>query len=213
MKKLFIFDLDGTLTDSFTAIEKSLNYTLQALGYEKVSYDDAKRRVGKGDENFIRQFVKSKDAEAALRIYRKHHKKSLIKYTKLNPYVISLLSCLRRRGKIIAIASNRPVKFTNIILRHLDIIKYIDFVLCADQVGHLKPNPKIINTIINKFKIKKKAAVFIGDMVIDLETAKRARIDAIFVKGGVSKLKDIKKHRGVTIITSLKNIKNIGKNH
>ena len=79
-KKLFVFDLDGTLADVYRAIEKSLNFTRKKFGYPKVDFKEIKRKVGRGDKLFIESFFSKKDAPKALGIYRKHHLKSVLKY-------------------------------------------------------------------------------------------------------------------------------------
>lgn len=205
-KKLFIFDLDGTLADAYQAIEKSLNFTRAKFANKPVSYQVIKKNVGNGDKNFIKTFFSKPQADEALRVYRQHHKKSLKKYSRLKPYARMLLYRLRRRKKNLAIASNRPSYYTNIILRSLDIKKYFDCVLCADQIKSLKPNPKILNKILKKFKLKKEAAVYIGDMDVDLETARRARMDVIFVVGGSSTIRDTRKYKEKKIAYNLKDI-------
>jgi len=206
MKKLFIFDLDGTLVDAYTAIERSMNFTLRKLGLPSVAYKEVKRRVGRGDKLFMRSFFPAKDMEKALKIYRPHHAKALLRYTKLRPYAKKLLYTLKREKKFLAIASNRPFYFTNIILKKLGIKKYFNIVLCADQINSLKPNPKILYAIIKKLSVSKKEAVYTGDMDIDMETAKRGNIDAIFITGGSSALNSVKKYKNKKVISSLKEI-------
>jgi phosphoglycolate phosphatase len=205
-KKLFIFDLDGTLADAYRAIEKSLNFTLKKLGLPQVSYNEAKQKVGRGDKVFMETFFAQKDIVAALKIYRGHHRHVLAKYSKLRPFAKELLLELKKQGKITAVASNRPSYFTNLILKVLGIKKYFKFVLCADEIKSAKPNPRILNTIIKRSGVGKKDTVFIGDMDIDLETAARAKVDVVFVKGGSSCVSAIKKYRDKQVISSLKQI-------
>ncbi|MFA5272436.1 MAG: HAD-IA family hydrolase, partial [Candidatus Omnitrophota bacterium] len=135
-----------------------------------------------------------------------HHKKALKLHSKLSPQAKELLRTLKRKDKLIAIASNRPSIYTNLILKSLGIKKYFDFVLCADDIKSNKPNPKILKIILKKFKIKKSEAVFVGDMDIDLETAKRAKIDVVFIKGGSSRLRAVRKYKNKKVINSLKEI-------
>ena len=205
-KKLFIFDLDGTLVDAYTAIWKSLIFTLKKLGYPSVSFCEAKLNVGKGDRAFMEAFFIKDDVDRALKIYRRHHEKALKAYTRFKPYAIRMLHALRNNKKKIAIASNRPRYFTNIIVKTLRLKKYLDYILCGDEIKSLKPNPRILNVIMKKFRVKKSETVFVGDMNIDMETARRAKVDAIFIKGGSSPLKDIKKYKNKRIIFSLRGI-------
>lgn len=205
-KKLFIFDLDGTLADAYMAIEKSLNFTLQNLGLKKVSFDEAKRKVGKGDKAFMETFFPESVIKKALLIYRAHHKKALKFHSKLRPYAKELLRNLKSKHKITAIASNRPSVYTNLMLKSLGIKRYFDIVLCADEIKSNKPDPKILNVILKKFKVEKSEAVFVGDMDIDLETAKRADIDVVFIKGGSSHLRAVRKYKNKKVINSLKEI-------
>ncbi|MFA6281050.1 MAG: HAD family hydrolase [Candidatus Omnitrophota bacterium] len=205
-KKLFIFDLDGTLADAYRAIEKSLNFTLQNLGLRRVTFEEAKRKVGRGDKAFMETFFPESAISKALLIYRAHHKKALKSHSKLRPYAKELLRGLKRKHKIIAIASNRPSFYTNLILKSLGIKRYFDFVLCADEIKSNKPNPKILNVILKKFKVRKSDAVFVGDMDIDLETAKRAKMDVVFIEGGSSHLRAVRKYKNKKVISSLKEI-------
>ncbi|MDD4954686.1 MAG: HAD family hydrolase [Candidatus Omnitrophica bacterium] len=205
-KKLFIFDLDGTLADAYKAIQKSLNFTRDKIGLSRVSYQEAKRKVGRGDRIFMETFFPPEKIKEALRIYRKHHEQALKVYSKLRPYAKYILLRLKRKGKLTAIASNRPSYFTNLILRTLGIRKYFDAVLCADEIESNKPNPKILNVLIKRLAVKKSETVFVGDMDIDLETAKRSAVDVVFVKGGSSHLSVVGKYKNAKKISSLKEI-------
>jgi len=207
VKRLFIFDLDGTLADAYGAIEKSINFTLKRLGLPLVAYQEVKKRVGRGDRLFMKSFFPAKDMEKVLKVYRPHHAKALLRYTRLKPYAKKLLYTLKKEKKLLAIASNRPYYYTNIILKKLGIRKYFDVVLCADQINSLKPGPKILYTIIKKLGVSKEETVYTGDMDIDMETAKRAKVDAIFITGGSSTINAVKKYKNKKVIHSLAKFK------
>lgn len=205
-KKLFIFDLDGTLADAYRAIERSLNFTRSRVGLSKVSYKEAKQKVGRGDRIFMETFFPPEKIKEALLIYRKHHKQALKIHSRLRPYAKQMLMRLKRKRKLTAIASNRPKLFTNLILKTLGIRKYFNMVLCADEIKSNKPNPKILNILMKKFGTTKEDVVFIGDMDIDLETAKRAKVDVVFIKGGSSRPSVVGKYKNAKTISSLKEI-------
>ena len=201
--KLVIFDLDGTLVDAYAAIAKSVNFTLKALGYPQAPSHRIRRAVGWGDKRLLAVFIDEKDSRKALLIYRRHHRVSLRKYARLLPFAKTLLNYLSRGGFKMAIASNRPTEFTRIILGRLKIRKYFDYVLCADKLPQGKPNPEILFRIMKRLKINPDEAVYAGDMVIDVQTARNAGVKSIAVCGGSSSLSEIKKARPFKIIKSL----------
>lgn len=203
MFKGVIFDLDGTLVDAYKAIEKSLNFTLKLLGYPPASASAVRSAVGFGDVNFIKRFVKEKDVEAALRIYRRHHKNSLIKYSCLKKDARKALAGLKRKGFKLAVASNRPLKFSNILLRHLGLKRYFDMVLCPKDKSEFKPKPKLLLRIMREFSLKKSEVLYVGDMSIDVYAAKNAGIRAVAMTGGSSSKSELKKAGPFKIISGL----------
>ena len=205
--KLVIFDLDGTLADAYEAISKSVNFILQKLGRPKASYLKIRKAVGLGDRRLLAAFVPEKDLDSALSIYRRHHRISLKKYSRLLPYSKGVLEYLRGNKIKAAIASNRPTEFTNILLNSLGIKGCFDYVLCADKLTEGKPNPEIILKILRELKINPREALYVGDMVVDIETGHNAGVKAIAVLGGSSTLAEIKKARPFKIIKSLASLR------
>ncbi|OGX25431.1 MAG: hypothetical protein A3J51_04400 [Omnitrophica WOR_2 bacterium RIFCSPHIGHO2_02_FULL_45_21] len=201
--KLVIFDLDGTLVDAYEAIIKSVNFTLGKMSYPEASGLMIRRAVGWGDKKLLGFFVKEEDIESALVVYRRHHRLSLKSSTKLLPYADEILQYLTENGFKIAIASNRPTEFTDIILSHFKIKKYFNYVLCADKLARGKPHPEILLKIIKKLKVRPSEVVYVGDMAIDVQTAQAAGVRGIAVSGGSSSLAQLKKARPFKILKSL----------
>ncbi len=193
MIKLIIFDIDGTIVDAYTAIEKSLNFTLNKLGYPNVGMPAVRKAVGHGDRNFMEQFVAKKDAMEALRLYRPHHEKSLLRYSRVIPGARVLLHGLNRRGYKLAVASNRPPRFSKILLKHLGLLKYFDVVACAKDKTEIKPKPFLIPKILRKLKIRKAEALYVGDMTVDVRAGRNAGIRMIAVLGGSSSRAELQK--------------------
>ena len=201
--KLVIFDLDGTLADAYEAISASVNFTLQKLGHKKASYLKIRKAVGWGDRRLLAAFIPEKNIDRALPIYRRHHRVSLKKYSRLLPYSKGVLEYLRGNKIKAAIASNRPAEFTNILLNSLGIKGCFDYVLCADKLAEGKPNPEILLKIMRELKIDPRETLYVGDMVIDVDTGSNAGVKVIAVLGGSSTLAEIKEARPFKIIKSL----------
>jgi len=201
--KLIIFDLDGTLIDAYPAITSSFNFTMRKLNYPAQSSLVIRRAVGWGDENLLRPFVKPRDLKKALLIYRNHHKLSLIRSSRLMAGVRILLVRLKDKGYKLAVASNRPTKFSLILLRHLNLRKYFSYMLCGDKLKYGKPHPEILNRIMRRFFLKPKQTLYVGDMVIDVQAGRRAKVKTVIVPTGSSSRAEIVKEEPFRIIAKI----------
>ncbi len=204
--ELIIFDLDGTLVDAYDAIIKSFNYAMQGLGYPPQDDPVIRRAVGWGDENLLRPFINSKDFKKALLLYRRHHKKAILKYSHLFPKVKTVLQRLKRRGYKLAIASNRPTRFSRMLIRHLGLDEYFGFVLCKDALRYGKPHPQILNKIMQRFSLKPKQTVYVGDMHIDAQAGRRAGVLTLIVISGSSTRSEIRREKPYRIINNIAEI-------
>jgi len=198
--KLVIFDLDGTLIDAYAAISSSFNHTMRSLGLKPRSPSVVRRLVGWGDINLLKPHVPADKLEKAVRLYRAHHRESLIRYSHLYPGVRGFLSRLKKKGVKLAVASNRPSRFSLILLRHFRIAGVFDYVLCADKLKRGKPAPDILNKIVGRFGFRKKEVLYVGDMVIDAQAGRRAGVRTIIVTGGSSRIVEIRKERPFKIV-------------
>jgi len=207
--KAVIFDLDGTLVDAYKAVERSMNYALSQAGFPKVSAYTIKRSVGWGDRHLIEGFVGQEHAPRVLDIYRRHHTESLKTGVKFLRGVQKILKELDREGYILAIASNRPARFTKIILKILKMDVYFDCVLCADKINRPKPYPDILKHILKKYKLNAKEALYVGDMAIDVKAGNSARVKTVAVLTGSSTREEISLLKPYEIIPGISFLKNV----
>jgi phosphoglycolate phosphatase len=201
--KLIIFDLDGTLVNAYPAIISSFNYTMQKLKLPKQRALIIRRAVGWGDENLLKPFVKKEDLKTAVLVYRKHHKYALLEGSYVFSNVNKLLTYLKNKGFKLAVASNRPTAFSKILIRHLKLSRYFDFVLCADKLKHIKPHPEILNTIMQHFSLKSEQSLYVGDMVIDAIAGRRAKIRTVIVTTGSNTKQEVKKGKPYIVINRI----------
>lgn len=205
--QLVIFDFDGTLIDAYQAVSESVNYTLGRLGYPPVSDARIKRSVGWGETHLLRQFVRPRDLERVVRIYRRHHSAALRRGTKFLPEAKAVLRYLRQRGYKIAVASNRATKFTRLIARHLQAEEYFDFILCRDRVRRPKPFPDIVQGILQKFSLGARQAILVGDMIVDMQAAQRSGVRAIGITTGSCTRKELLATRPLRVMRRLSELK------
>jgi len=206
--RLVIFDLDGTLIDAYKAIASSFNYVMRCFGLPSQSAECIRKTVGWGDSNLLKSFLNKDDLKNGLCLYRRHHQASLTRQARLYPGARKLLEYLKDKGYKLAVASNRPTRFSLIILRALKLRSYFDYVLCADKLKRGKPHPQILNLIIKRFGFKPAQAIYVGDMVIDLLAGQRAGVRTILVSTGSSSRGEIAKH---TPYLSIKRVRDLQK--
>lgn len=201
--KLVIFDLDGTLIDAYRAITSSFNYTMRCLQYPSKSERIIRKAVGWGDEKLLKPFLAERDLLRASSIYRRHHKEALLKGSRLFPKVKAVLRYLKKKGYFLAVASNRPTRFSWILIRHLGLKGYFDYVLCADKLKHGKPHPEILRRIMQKLSSGPQETLYIGDMAIDAMAARNAGAKAAIITTGSSTIAEIKKEAPYRVLRGI----------
>lgn len=190
--KLVIFDLDGTLVDAYEAIFESFNYAMKTSGYPLQTKRIIRRAVGWGDRKLLEPFVLPCDLATVLETYRRHHEKSLLRGSRVFPDVKCMLGQLRKKGYTLAVASNRPTKFSRILLKHLGLARYFKAVLCADKLKKGKPHPEILQVLMRRFSVSPKETVYVGDMLIDAKAGRSAKVATVVVTTGSGTREELK---------------------
>jgi len=204
--KLVVFDLDGTLVDAFDAVTKSVNYSLEQAGFDVLDHETIKKKVGWGETSLIRSLVAPEEVDKILSIYRIHHKTALKSATRLLPGVKVLLDELKLQGFKLAIATNRPMRFAHIILKHLKIRDYFHYILCGDMVKNPKPAGDMLEDILAKFDLRAHQALYVGDMTIDIETGHAANVKTVAVMTGTHTREEIEPCEPFKIVENIADV-------
>ncbi|MBF0485916.1 MAG: HAD family hydrolase [Candidatus Omnitrophica bacterium] len=204
---LVVFDLDGTLVDAFHAIADSINFMLAEMGLPPQGFLKIKRSVGWGVNSLVNSFVDARQVPRALRIFRAHHDQRLRQKIKLLPGVKSLLPFLKEKGCVLAVASNRPSVFCHIIMKQAGIDHYFDHVICGDLVKRPKPYPDMIQEILKASKKKPSQTLYVGDMTVDVECGRRARVLTLAIPTGSCTKKELKKAKPHRLIRRISEVR------
>ena len=201
--RLVIFDLDGTLVYAYPAIIDSFNHTMRKLGLPRQKPRTITRAVGLGDGQLLKPFLNGFSVEAALKIYRRHHGPALRRKTRFLPGAKMILRTLKAKGLFLAVASNRPTKFSHIILRRLKIKNQFDYVLCGDRISAPKPAPDILKAILKRLSCRPAEALYVGDMTIDVLTGRRAKVRTVAVTTGSSSRRELAGSRPYKVVGNM----------
>jgi phosphoglycolate phosphatase len=175
---LVIFDLDGTLLDSVGDIADALNRTLGT------AHDDATVAgwVGSGVRVLLECAGVAPDAlaESVLR-FRGHYEAQPCKHTR--PY-LRVRETLRAIDCDKAVATNKPGELSRTILGRLGLADEFVAILGEDDVGARKPDPLIVDIVRGKVGASRAQTLYVGDSLIDAETARAAAVDLCLVTYG-----------------------------
>ncbi len=184
MFKTIAFDLDGTLINAYPAVEESINYLMKEFGLPSIDGDVIKRAVGLGDRHLVQTFVGPERIERAMPRYREYHAQALLRGSSFLPGALEALEILKAQGYQMAIVSNRPKQFSMIVMEHLGMVHFFKRILCGDEVARAKPYPDILLQLMSELEVSKEELLYVGDMDVDVQTAKRAQVAMVAVLTG-----------------------------
>lgn len=206
MKKLVIFDLDGTLADTLKSISTAANLTLEKHGYEGYNQDAYRYFVGNGAINLIRECLKGRgvsDEEIFERVYHTYQEvfEEYCMY-QVVPYegICELLDKLKEQGVLCCVNTNKPQDRTLDVIYSLfgkDIFSMLVGVI--DQRKR-KPSPEGVFYILDTLKIAKEDAIYIGDTCTDMKTGKSAGVFTVGALWGFRDRKELEENHADAII-------------
>lgn len=185
VKKLVIFDLDGTLIDSADQIYTAVCLTRKKLHYAQASKEILTPRIGlAAKELFFDLDLSNAELVKAVEILRTYI--SLLQLTELNlfPKVKELLGLLISRNYLLAVGTNKPFWLADRALTECKIRHCFNLVVGGDSLP-LKPDKAIIENCLNYFHIPKTSAIMIGDRLEDMCAASFAGVISYGVLQGV----------------------------
>ena len=183
--KLVLFDLDGTLTDTLEAIAKSVNSAFEELNLKTYTLTECSRLIGNGiagiadkvfamekyDENTI-------TPEVMKEILRKHYGKHYNYNVKLYEGIEKLLDFLEENNIKAGIVTNKDHGLAlDTVEKNLSKWKFVE------------PSSYGVDKISEETGIRKEEILYVGDMDVDVQTAKNSGVDIVYCKWGFGTLK------------------------
>lgn len=189
MKRLAIFDLDGTLLNTIADLANATNYALKECGYPTHNIDEYRYFVGNGINKLFERALPEEDRtdnniskiRALFIPYYNEHNADLSR-----PYdgITNLLEQLQSKGIQIAVASNKYQEATyKLIKQYFPQIAFVQILGQREGVP-TKPDPSVINEIVAKSDVEKDKVVYVGDSCVDMQTGINAQVTTIGVSWG-----------------------------
>lgn len=207
---LIMLDFDGTLTDSIPPAVAAIQKTIKKLGLPFKSKEEINEHVGYGEIPLVSGAIgtgEPKLLKKAMRAYEDIYVKEGFKKVVLYPHVREFLEYFRDKTKIIL--SNKKDLFIKMILKDHGIAKYFTEVHGGDTALCLKPDPHVINMMVKKYHVPKDRVLFIGDMTVDIEAGRNAKVHTCAVTYGFDGKSKLKEHKPDFLINDLMELKGL----
>ncbi len=189
MKKLVIFDLDGTLLNTIADLANATNYALEQLGFPMHEMEEYHMMVGNGINRLLQlalpEEARTDDNLQAMRsmfvpYYNAHNADASTPYDGI-PH---LLEQLQQAEVKMGVASNKYQAATEKLVAHY--FPNISFLKVLGQREGIapKPDPDIVNEIVEAAGVQKAEVLYVGDSGVDMQTALNAAVTACGVTWG-----------------------------
>ena len=206
-----IFDLDGTLLNTIDDLGYACNYALDKTGYPTFPIEAYPAKVGNGINNLIRRALPEAERTEAnvLRVrefFVPYYDAHNCDYTRPYEGIPEVLAVLKAQGHHLAVASNKYQAATEKIVNHF-FPGVFDVILGEREGIERKPNPQIVFDILERLSVSgERLALYIGDSLVDFETAKNANVPFVACSWGFVPKEKLTEAGIATIVDTPKDI-------
>lgn len=189
MKKLVIFDLDGTLLNTINDLGISCNYALEKAGFKTHPLSAYPYMVGNGVRRLIERAqpdASSAQVDDMVLWFKEYYDTHCCDTTVPYKGIPELLRSLADAGAALAVTSNKYEEAVCKIVKHF--FPDIPFAALLGQVEGrpIKPDPSVVFAALLACPTPKDEVLYVGDSAVDIETARRACVESVGVTWGFS---------------------------
>jgi phosphoglycolate phosphatase len=189
-----LFDLDGTLADSFPGISRAINQTLTTLGREPVPNEHLRQFVGARLVSIFSTLLQSEDealVDRAVDIYRPLFDEVGIFESRLFPEIPAALSTFRDGGHSLQVVTVRSIDSASLVVRHFGLDQYFDAVHGPARTQRVCDKADLIRAALDQTGAKSHDAIMVGDRAEDVRAARANGVRAVAVGWGYGALEEL----------------------
>ncbi len=181
MCRCFIFDMDGTLTQTNQLIYDSFNYIARKYRDRTYTIPEITAMFGPPEEDALLSIVEPGEIDAVMEDYLSFYRANHSRLARLYPGIEETLRFLKERGRTIALFTGKGSRTTAITLEEFGLNAYFDAVVTGNDVENHKPSPEGIRRVLERFSLHPDDALMIGDAVSDVKAARGAGVPVVAV--------------------------------
>lgn len=183
----YLFDLDGTLTDSGRGITNSVKYALAKYGVMNPEMDTLLKFVGPPLADSFQKYygLSAEESKQAIVYYREYYTAGGMFENEVYEGIPELLKSLKEAGKTLIVATSKPEDYARQILEHFELARYFDCIAGASMDETRVKKDEVIDYALSQCEIPEKGQiVMIGDREHDIFGAKKNGLASIGVLFG-----------------------------
>ncbi len=177
-----VFDLDGTLVDSFDDISAAFRRSFHVIGSPPPAADVVRAMIGLPLRDMYEPFAPVETIDMLVGEYRRDYAERCADSTRPFPGIVDLLDRLRTRGHGLAVATTKTTWMARTVMGRLKLEDRVDHVQGTDGFPH-KPAPDVITHALAA--VGRPGAWMIGDAVSDITAGRAAGLRTCAVTWGV----------------------------
>ncbi len=209
--KRILFDLDGTLTDPFLGITRSVAYSLKSFGIEVDDLETLKPFIGPPLDVSFREYYHMDEAQSwkAVEKYREYFSKKGLFENKVYEGMEDFLQSLMNMDMKLYVCTSKPEVFAKEILDHFSLTPYFTGIYGATLDGSLKNKGDVIAHCIKQEQLNIQDCMMVGDRQHDIVGAHQNQIPCIGVLYGYGSLEEFQEYHCDYIAKDLIELKKI----
>ena len=209
--KRILFDLDGTLTDPFLGITRSVAYSLKSFGIEVDDLETLKPFIGPPLDVSFREYYHMDEAQSwkAVEKYREYFSKKGLFENKVYEGMEGFLQSLLNMDMKLYVCTSKPEVFAKEILDHFSLTPYFTGIYGATLDGSLKNKGDVIARCIKQEQLNIQDCMMVGDRQHDIVGAHQNQIPCIGVLYGYGSLEEFQEYHCDYIAKDLIELKKI----
>lgn len=203
-KKAVLFDVDGTLIDSWDFIFGAVKHALKKHGHTISEEVIVSAMGGRSLLDYYKFLLPKTDWEE---IAKSHDEFQQDKFDLGKPFPAAkrILKKLKSQGYLMGAVSNRTRESLKITLDRAEFSPFFDIVVSAEDVQNPKPHPEHVQAALTYLKVEPDNSFMVGDTKHDIEAGKKAGVKTIGVTYGFLGT-DIENHNPDFVIDNLEEL-------
>jgi len=210
-----LFDLDGTLTDPFEGITRSIQYALGKMGAGVSAAEELRWCIGPPLWDSFKVLLGTEDKselDRAVAFYRERYTVTGLFENTLIDGIPELLAGLREAGAQLHVCTSKPHAYAGKIVEHFGLMRYFGKVYGSELDGTRSQKTELIGHVLKEEAIEASETLMVGDRKHDLIGASANRVAGIGVLWGYGSREELEAEDPILIAERPEQISAILKN-